>query len=127
MKNVLARGGIEFLAVFLGIALSLWVDDYRENRELENRLNEDFQKIYKEIESNIVNINNIISKNKNHLRSELKLLNILNGEADYSLNESVHLINGLKWPTFFGETTPVWPIKSMQFFFFTYVRTDMFT
>ena len=29
MKNILARGGIEFLAVFLGIALSLWVDDYR--------------------------------------------------------------------------------------------------
>ena len=27
MKNILARGGIEFLAVFLGIALSLWVDD----------------------------------------------------------------------------------------------------
>ena len=26
MKNILARGGIEFLAVFLGIALSLWVD-----------------------------------------------------------------------------------------------------
>ena len=105
MKNVLARGGIEFLAVFLGIALSLWVDDYRENRELENRLNEDFQKIYKEIESNIVNINNIISKNKNYLRSELKLLNILNREADYNFNESVDLINGLKWPTFFGETT----------------------
>ena len=29
MKNILARGGIEFIAVFLGIVLSLWVDDYR--------------------------------------------------------------------------------------------------
>ncbi len=28
MKNILAKGGIEFLAVFLGIILSLWVDDY---------------------------------------------------------------------------------------------------
>ncbi len=26
MKNILAKGGIEFLAVFLGIPLSLWVD-----------------------------------------------------------------------------------------------------
>jgi len=30
MKNILARGGIEFLAVFIGIALSLWVDDRRD-------------------------------------------------------------------------------------------------
>ncbi len=29
MRTILARGGIEFLAVFLGIALSLWVDDFR--------------------------------------------------------------------------------------------------
>ena len=42
MKNIFARGGIEFLAVFLGIALSLWVDDYREDRELRNRLEDDF-------------------------------------------------------------------------------------
>ena len=45
MKNIFARGGIEFLAVFLGIALSLWVDDYREEKELKNRLEDDFQKI----------------------------------------------------------------------------------
>ena len=38
MKTILTRGGIEFLAVFLGIALSLWVDDYREERELKERL-----------------------------------------------------------------------------------------
>ena len=41
MKNILARGGIEFLAVFLGIALSLWVDDYRESKEINNRLLDD--------------------------------------------------------------------------------------
>ena len=43
MKNILARGGVEFLAVFLGIALSLWVDDYRENinikKDVRNSLN----------------------------------------------------------------------------------------
>ena len=41
MKTILTRGGIEFLAVFLGIALSLWVDDYREERELKERSNDD--------------------------------------------------------------------------------------
>ena len=49
MKNILARGGVEFVAVFLGIALSLWVDDYRESKELRERLSDDYQKIYKEV------------------------------------------------------------------------------
>ena len=38
MKNILARGGIEFLAVFLGIALSLWVDDYRNKINIKNEI-----------------------------------------------------------------------------------------
>ena len=37
MKNILARGGIKFLAVFLGIALSLWVDDINKAKELEKQ------------------------------------------------------------------------------------------
>ena len=40
MKNILARGGIEFIAVFLGIVLSLWVDDYRDSANArENKYN----------------------------------------------------------------------------------------
>ena len=105
MKNIFARGGIEFLAVFLGIALSLWVDDYREERELKDRLEDDFQKIYKEVQSNIKNIDNIIKNNRKHLQSELKLLDIINKKEEYSFDKSIDLIDGLKWPTFFGETT----------------------
>ena len=37
MKNVLARGGIEFLAVLLGISGSLWIDDYSEKKELDKQ------------------------------------------------------------------------------------------
>ena len=33
MTELLKRGGIEFLAVFLGIALSLWVDEYQKSKE----------------------------------------------------------------------------------------------
>ena len=105
MKNIFARGGIEFLAVFLGIALSLWVDDYREERELKNRLEDDFQKIYKEVQSNIKNIDNIIKNNSNHLKNESTLLDILNSKEEYKFEKIIDLIDGLKWPTFFGETT----------------------
>ena len=34
MKNILDRGGVEFVAVFLGIALSLWVDGINKEKEL---------------------------------------------------------------------------------------------
>ena len=39
MKNILARGGIEFIAVFLGIFLSLWVDGKIKNIDLKHEKN----------------------------------------------------------------------------------------
>ena len=63
MKNILARGGIEFLAVFLGIALSLWVDDYRQEKELNNRIIDDYNNIYSEVKSNIKIIEKVINEN----------------------------------------------------------------
>ncbi|MBC8344713.1 MAG: hypothetical protein H8E56_00475 [Candidatus Marinimicrobia bacterium] len=35
MKNILARGGIEFLAVLLGISGSLWIDNNKKEADLE--------------------------------------------------------------------------------------------
>ena len=48
MRNILARGGIEFLAVFLGIALSLWVDDVNKAKELEKQKLEVFDLLTKQ-------------------------------------------------------------------------------
>ena len=105
MKTILTRGGIEFLAVFLGIALSLWVDDYREERELKERLNDDLIKIYNEVQANTVNIEKIIDLNEKNLSHEEKLLKILNKEIVYDFGEVVGLISDIRWPTYFGETT----------------------
>ena len=105
MKKVLTRGGIEFIAVFLGIALSLWVDDFREERELNDRLKDDLRKIYLEVQSNIQNIENIIRKNKTYSKHEEDLLMIINGDAEYDFGRVVNIIDSIRWPTFFGETT----------------------
>ena len=48
MKNILARGGVEFVAVFLGIALSLWVDGINKEKELENQKMEVFSLLIKQ-------------------------------------------------------------------------------
>ena len=105
MKTILARGGIEFLAVFLGIALSLWVDDYREERELKERLNDDLIKIYNEVRANTDNIKTIIDLNEKYLSDEMELLKILNKEIDFNFDEAIELISNIRWPTYFGETT----------------------
>tara|TARA_B100000900_G_scaffold253662_1_gene216114 strand:- start:183 stop:857 length:675 start_codon:yes stop_codon:yes gene_type:complete len=105
MKTILTRGGIEFLAVFLGIALSLWVDDFREERELKERLNDDLIKIYNEVQANTANIEKIIDLNEKYLSDEEELLKILNKEIVFNFDETIELIADIRWPTYFGETT----------------------
>ena len=92
MKSIISRGGIEFLAVFLGIVLSLWVDDYREDKELNERLTEDYKQIYLEVNSNITNIENIISQNENYKENEEHLLKILNKESLFNFDKVISLI-----------------------------------
>ena len=40
MKSILTRGGIEFMAVLLGISASLWIENSRTERELQTQLNQ---------------------------------------------------------------------------------------
>ena len=53
MKNILARGGIEFLAVLLGITISLWVDEMRVNSNEEKQFRNDLMAIHNELESDL--------------------------------------------------------------------------
>ena len=105
MKNILARGGIEFLAVFLGIALSLWVDDYRQEKELNNRIIDDYRNIYSEVLSNIIIIEDVITKNKDMIDAEERVLDVLNGEVAYNQDSVIQLVGGIYSSTFFGETS----------------------
>ena len=51
MRNILARGGVEFIAVVLGITISFWLDNKKEewnNRKIEINL---LESIISDIES----------------------------------------------------------------------------
>ena len=50
MKNILARGGIEFLAVLLGITGSLYIDNNNKVRELDDQRAEVYSLLKKQIE-----------------------------------------------------------------------------
>ena len=49
MKNILARGGIEFIAVLLGITSSLWIDENRKARDLNEKQVMILQAVYEDI------------------------------------------------------------------------------
>ena len=59
MKNILTRGGIEFLAVLLGISGSLWIDNYSKEREIYIALNQDISNIRLDIEQDLEEIKRI--------------------------------------------------------------------
>ena len=101
------KSGIEFLAVFLGIALSLWVDDFREEKELSNRIIDDYQNIYSEVKSNILIIEEVIQLNKDINVSEEKILEILNGKMPYDQDSIINLLANLNSLTFLVKHQPI--------------------
>ena len=50
MKNILSRGGIEFIAVFLGLGLSLFVDDSRSMNKAIEENNITLKRLYDNLE-----------------------------------------------------------------------------
>ena len=93
MKNILARGGIEFLAVLFGITISLWVEDWRENRDIQIKIVEDYTNIKEEVEIDIKNIENIILSIEEQINSLKKLIQYNEQKIDFNDSD---VINNLK-------------------------------
>ena len=62
MKNILARGGIEFLAVFIGIILSLHLDDVRDYRIVQNKNINNLRSLGNELDQRIGYVDKKISQ-----------------------------------------------------------------
>ena len=69
MKKILARGGIEFIAVLLGISGSLWIDNNKDTKEVNyqierslHALKETLKSDSKTLEKYILNFENKIAK-----------------------------------------------------------------
>ena len=78
MKNILARGGVEFLAVLLGISLSLWVDENSTKKEIHQALQKDLINIRADLKKDINEIQRIDSlktKGVNQIRIYLDIIN----------------------------------------------------
>tara|TARA_B000000477_G_C6077414_1_gene221617 strand:- start:283 stop:1047 length:765 start_codon:yes stop_codon:yes gene_type:complete len=60
MRNILARGGIEFIAVLLGITGSLWIDENRKKRDQNEKQITILEAVYEDI----VQTENFIKKRR---------------------------------------------------------------
>ena len=71
MKNILSRGGIEFLAVLLGITASLWIDKNQKESDIElERI-----KILTSLQMEMNEIKNYCDERKRTWKKDINLLN----------------------------------------------------
>ena len=101
--NIATRGGVEFLAVFLGLFLSLWFDDYQEDKEVNKRLKEDYLKIHVEIKEDLLHIDTLIASNTQMVTLEEYLLSVLDGYTSFDFDTVISVVGSLSVPTFFGN------------------------
>ena len=101
--NILTRGAIEFLAVFLGIALSLYVDEWREENQIRERLMADYQSIQKDLEIDIPYLERIIVGQTRGYENGMEMIQMLDKEESFNYGQfvksSLFVTSG---STFFG-------------------------
>ena len=93
MKNVLARGGIEFLAVLLGITLSLWVDENSKNKDIHLALQKDLINIRADLNKDLNEIERIDSLKTKGLEQLEIYLDIINNKRQIEDADSTLLFN----------------------------------
>ena len=71
MKNILARGGIEFLAVLLGITASLWIDKNQKESDIELERT----KILTSLQMEMNEIKNYCDERKRTWKKDINLVN----------------------------------------------------
>ena len=104
MKNTLARGGIEFIAVFLGIALSFYVEEWQDTNKQKDLLNKDCKNILLDVKEDIGTISNVIESNKDDLRSCNAILRNVKDVSLINVDSLLIHLSSLGYPTFFGIT-----------------------
>ena len=105
MKNTLARGGVEFLAVLFGITISLWVEDWRQDKDIQDKILEDCINIRDEIEIDIKNIDRIISSVDKQSELLKTLIKYSNKELNFEEEKILTSLQEVTAPTFFGSLT----------------------
>ncbi|MFL3052391.1 MAG: hypothetical protein ACJZ15_04305 [Candidatus Neomarinimicrobiota bacterium] len=114
MKNILARGGIEFIAVLLGLSGSLWIDGVSNDNAQRKELYQDLIAINNELIDDLSVVSEKIKYNENKLTEIREFLTIF--EKSKIGKEALDTIAIFKEPlgnrSFFGKKSAYLSSKS---------------
>ena len=114
MKNILARGGIEFLAVLLGLSGSLWIDGVSKNNAQRKEFFQDLIAINNELIDDLSVVSEKIEYNEKKLKEIREFLAIF--EKSKIGEEALDTIAFFKEPlgnrSFFGKKSAYLSSKS---------------
>ena len=94
MKNILARGGIEFIAVFLGIILSLYVDQRRSDEAVKKDLLSDYIGIRNDLAKDLPYIKRLIKYWKVDVEDCDEIIKILDDRTEYDYEKIIKIKRG---------------------------------
>ena len=94
MKNILTRGGVEFVAVFLGIILSLYVDERRNEQAIRNDLFSDYASIRNDLDKDIPYLSKLIKYWKEDVGDCKKIIQMLDDKNLYNYKKFINLKKG---------------------------------
>lgn len=92
------------MAVFLGIALSFYVEEWQNTIEQKNLLNKDCKNILLDVNEDITTITNVINSNKEDLKSCNAILRNVEDISSINIDSVLLNLSSLGYPTFFGIT-----------------------
>ena len=103
MNRMLTRGGVEFLAVFLGIGLSFNVEEWREDAQIKNRLKNDYLSIKNDLEKDLPYLIRITEEQSFAKENAQKMIKMLHPDSVFNYDKFMILHNDLEGDnTFFG-------------------------
>ena len=91
MNRMLTRGGVEFLAVFLGIGLSFNVEEWREDAQIKNRLKSDYLNIKKDLEKDLPYLIRITDEQSVAKENMQKMILMLHPDSTFNYDEFMRL------------------------------------
>jgi len=105
MKNILTRGGIEFLAVLLGISGSLWLEDNKEIKQTNYQINRSLNALNESLNSDKKSLEIYILEHEEKVRHFDFIQN--SDSVKFSSNDRLKL-------AFEQTTTPSWINRSID-------------
>ncbi|MBT3546100.1 MAG: hypothetical protein HN487_00180 [Flavobacterium sp.] len=105
-KVDLKKSILELLMIFLAISISFFIEEWRQDNQLKNRLIEDYNAIIKDLDEDIIQLEKVIKEhNDSNSKGEI-LMDMLDGKKTFIYEHFIDITRNIgSGNTFFGTTT----------------------